>query len=90
MGGPPWLRGVYGWGEIAGLASFDPSDEKFGIMVRCRRKFQQPLLASTIAKVVALQQMLIIRAPLGTNFPLSPQEKAGLVDLLPPDDRPRL
>lgn len=90
MGGPPDVRGLYGWGVIAGVPSFDPSDKQFGVEVRYHRQLENPLLASKIRGAPALRQMLIFRAPFGTNFALSPLEAGALVDLLPPSERPRL
>ena len=90
MGGPQDVRGLYGWGEIAGTPRFDPSDDQFEVGVVYRRKLEHPLLASNIRKITPLDQMLIFRAPFGTNFPLSGQEARAIIDLLPVSERPRL
>jgi len=89
MGGPPDIRGVYGWGEILSLPSLDPSDDKFEVSVVYKRRLKEPLLVSKIQEEQRLRQMLILRAPFGTNFPLLPYETDALINLLPPEQRPR-
>ena len=90
MGGPEEVRGLYGWGEIAEAPRFDRADDQFGVDVVYHRKLEQPLLASKLRKITPLDQMLIFRAPFGTNFPLSSQEARAIIDLLPASERPRL
>src|SRR5438105_1699253 len=63
MGGPPDIRGVYGWGEILSLPSLDASDDKFEVSVVYKRRLKEPLLVSKIQEEQRLRQMLILRAP---------------------------
>jgi EVE domain len=89
MGGPPEVRGMYGWGEITDSPRYDPNDEQFGVKLVYRRRFDRPLLASEIRKIGKLDQMLIFRAPFGTNFQLTEDEVETIRRLLPASDRPR-
>ena len=90
MGGPPEVRGLYGWGEVVGSPQFYADRDQFRVEVIYRRRFDPPLLAGQIRSTGNLDQMLIFRAPFGTNFPLTPREAETIANLLPAADRPRL
>jgi predicted RNA-binding protein with PUA-like domain len=90
MGGPSEIRGLYGWGEVVGSPRFDADKDQFRVEVVYRRRFEPPLLAWQIRSRADLDQMLIFRAPFGTNFPITPHEADTIAQLLPAADRPRL
>jgi len=77
-------------GGTSSPESFDPSDQEFSVDVAYDRKLKNPVLSRRIEEVRPLDDLLILRAPWGTNFILSEDEARELVKLLPEAERPRM
>jgi hypothetical protein len=82
MAGDEQIRGAYGWGLIASEPYLKPEWKNYAVDVIYQVKFSQPLLASILRSDRILANMLIFRAPQATNFLLSEEEAARLVDLV--------
>jgi hypothetical protein len=74
MAGDPSIRGLYGWGQISSPAV------NGGVEVTYQVKFSKAILATELQENDALAQMLILRAPQGTNFLLTEDEAKALVE----------
>jgi hypothetical protein len=90
MGGDPEIRGIYGWGQVESKPYFDAKSEEFNVDVIYKKKIHTPVLAADIKQNPKLRDLLILRAPQGTNFLVSYDEAEALVDLLPSAARPRI
>ena len=82
MGGNSRRRGLYGWGRITSLPYFKKGWDKPGVDVIYEVKFREPILVERFRDDKILSQLLIIRAPQGTNFLLSEEQAHRLIDLL--------
>jgi predicted RNA-binding protein with PUA-like domain len=71
------IRGVYGRGRIVG-EPFRDRDGTPVINVKVEKRFAEPLGVSKIREDEKLQELDILRVPIGTNFRLSQEESAAL------------
>jgi WD40 repeat protein len=86
LGGPPEIRGVYGWGTL--LSGSQPSDDQFEVKVRYSKRFASHLSALTIKKRNGPESLPILRQAQGTNFILTREEAQGLAAVMEPGERP--
>jgi hypothetical protein len=75
------IRGVYGRGRIVG-EPFRDDDGTPGIKVKVEKRYREPLGVSEIRKDKKLQELDILRIPIGTNFRLTKEQSAALEDHL--------
>jgi len=85
--------GLRGWGEIARIDS--PEEPAKGrtttrVVVDEQVWLGRPVLRQDVIKSGALHGNLLLRAPQGTNFRLTPEEAQRLAELLPERRRPSL
>jgi EVE domain len=81
LAGGPDIRGVYGRGRIVG----EPFRERDGtplIKVKVEQRYRKPLGVTEIRKNKKLQELDILRIPIGTNFRLTNEQSAALEDHL--------
>src|ERR1700722_2910260 len=88
LGGPPEIRGVYGWGTL--LSASQPGDEQFEVRVRYSKRFASHLSALTIKESNGPESLPILRQPQGTNFILTREEAQGLAAIMQPGERPHV
>src|SRR5262249_40008647 len=82
-------RGVYGWGQITSNGPFiDERDNAYRVRVTYKKLFReppskQPFIGYRIFDdQPILRDVLVLRAPMGTNFPLTPEESNALRELI--------
>ena len=88
LGGPPPIRGIYGWGGLTSKAYIKPKWDSYGVDVKYVQKLASHLSVTTIKAVPILEDMLILRAAQATNFLLSEEETEAIIKLLPNNQRP--
>ena len=80
--GPEGVRGIYGWANLNSAAyqstSSDSDEPHYEVDVANVNLFKKPLLAIDLKKDPVLKDMLILKAPSGTNFLLDEQQEAAL------------
>ena len=82
MGGPPSIRGLYGWGRLTSEVFIKPKWDSHGVDVVCVQKYADPILAEELERDSLLADMLIFRAPQATNFLLSSDEATKLATFI--------
>jgi hypothetical protein len=82
MAGDPEIRGIYGWGTLTSRAYNKPNWDSHGVDVLCQHCFSRPILATRLRTDKLLADMLVLRAPQGTNFLLSQEESARLASFI--------
>lgn len=87
LGGPPAIRGIYGWGALTTTPVSD-GDKQYGARVRCDKKLTSYLSVEKIRAVPLLNDISIVRAPQGSNFMLSREEARAIADLIEPEAKP--
>jgi hypothetical protein len=87
--GEPSQRGIYGWGEITSEGAFvDARDAAYRVQVTYKKLFRNHQLKPPFINFEALQQdpvlreTLVLRAPMGTNFPLTVNESEAIRKLV--------
>jgi predicted RNA-binding protein with PUA-like domain len=88
MAGPASIRGIYGWGKLTSTPYRHREPNHDVVNVRYVTRLRAPLLAVDLKVVPELKSLSILRAPQGSNFPLSYQEARAIVRLIEPDQRP--
>jgi EVE domain len=81
LAGDPEIRGIYGRGRIEG-APFRDEDGTPLINVKVEKRYRERLSVSEVRKDRKLQDLDILRIPIGTNFRLSKTETEALEDHL--------
>jgi hypothetical protein len=81
LAGDPEIRGIYGRGRIVG-APFRDEDGTPLINVKVEKRYRERLSVSEVRKDRKLQDLDILRIPIGTNFRLSKTETEALEDHL--------
>ncbi len=81
LAGAPQIRGIYGAGKIVGHPYKQEDWDKYGVDIEYTKLFEPPVPASLIESHAELKDLLIIRAPFGTNFPLDEQQARILAGL---------
>ena len=71
------IRGVYGRGRIVG-EPFRAEDGTPRIKVKVEKRYDLPLGVSQIRDDEKLQDLDILRIPIGTNFRLTPEQSVAL------------
>lgn len=82
MGGDEKHRGLYGWGKIISEPYIKDSWESFGIDVKYKKKFEHHIPKSEIEADSVLSNLLLLRAPMATNFLLDEKESKYLNNLV--------
>jgi len=77
-GGPPSIRGIYGWGNISGTPYARDTDGEFRVAVTYKVRLENPILVDEIKKNTRLQNMQILNIPIGTNFQINISEAIEL------------
>ncbi len=94
LGGDRSIKGIYGWGTLASAPYVKPSWETYGVDVEYEMIFSQEgspyhVKIQEIEAEPALQNLLILRAPMATNFLISREEAQAIAALIPnPAERP--
>ena len=68
MGGKKELTGIYGWGKIISEPYLKDIWESYGIDIQYEYKFKSPIHVSFLKNDKILKELMVIRAPVGTNF----------------------
>jgi hypothetical protein len=68
--GAPEIRGIYGWGRIERDGAREYKDGA-GIPVAYEAAFSPHVRASEVEQLSEMQDHLLFRMPIGTNFPLA-------------------
>jgi hypothetical protein len=81
LAGSPSIRGIYGWGLLVGDVTRQVRQER--VLVEYQRSFLEHkppdfIPATVVAQDPVLGESLIIRAPMGTNFPLTTAQDRAL------------
>lgn len=76
--GDPQIRGIYGEAHLAGEPYRQAEWEAEGVDLVVDRRIEPPVLARELERDRHLRDMLIMRAPIGTNFLLRTSEARAL------------
>ena len=87
LGGPPTIRGVYGWGTLTTTPAAD-SDKEYGARLRCDKRLSPHVPVKRIRAVRKLKDIAILHQPQATNFILSREEAQAISELIAPAERP--
>jgi hypothetical protein len=82
MGGEPEIRGIYGWGKLTSKPYTRANWDTHGVDTVCDHRLDPPLLARELVNDPQLRNMLILRAPVGSNFLLNLEETSRLASIL--------
>jgi predicted RNA-binding protein with PUA-like domain len=82
MGGKKELTGIYGWGKIISEPYHKDNWESYGIDVQYEYKFQSPIHISLLKKDKTLKELMVIRAPIGTNFLVTKEQANRLLQVI--------
>ncbi len=88
MAGPPELRGIYGWGRLTSEPYEDGSG--YAVKVKYERKFPEHIPAETIGSNKELQNLMILKIAVGTNFLIDKREANAIAALINESDRPEV
>jgi hypothetical protein len=75
-------RGIYGWGNIIDSEPREIENWGYGVRVEYRHRFTQHLSVDDLEDEGVLSDNLILRMPIGTNFPVSRQELEDLAQMI--------
>lgn len=89
LGGPDNIKGIYGWGRLRSSPYIKPEWEAYGVDVLYEKRLVPYLPISQIRADARLQGLLILRAPMATNFLLSAEEAKAISDLIQPEQQPK-
>jgi hypothetical protein len=83
LGGPPEIRGIYGWGVIVANTPRRDDESMYRIDVEYKCRFEKGRKATHISSSILqedsiLRDHVLFRMPLGTNFMLSEEESEAL------------
>lgn len=90
LGGPPDIRGIYGWGKLVSTPYLKPQLDSYGVDVKYEKRFKNPILVELIKADPLLQNLLILRAPQATNFLLSESEARAIIHYINSEERPEV
>ena len=76
------IRGLYGWGVILEDAPTYYEGWGYGITVIYKIRFKKHISVSTIEGKGVLNDNLILKMPIGTNFELTEKETKDVFDLI--------
>ncbi len=82
LAGPEEIRGIYGWGRLVSRPHREPEWESYAVDVRFEKVLKPHLTVKEIREHPVLENLVILRAPQGTNFLLSDEEGRILMDLI--------
>jgi predicted RNA-binding protein with PUA-like domain len=88
LGGPPDIRGIYGWGHLTGKPYIIPSWSDYGVDVRFEKRLRPHLSVGAIKNRRELLGMQILNMAVGSNFYISPDEARAISSLMPSSERP--
>jgi hypothetical protein len=75
------VRGLYGWGLITQDAVQYYDGWGFGIEILYKVKFKNHVGIDQVRESTVLDNNVLLKMPIGTNFRISPQEYRGLREL---------
>ncbi len=85
MGGPPEIKGIYGWGILTSEPEEKPQWDSYGVEVEYKGFFDKQYIPIDVIEAnPTLQDMLILRAPWSTNFRITKNEACVIANLLIP------
>ena len=90
LAGPKEIRGIWGMGRLTSSPYIRPEWKSYGVDVKYEQRLKSHVSVTEITSTPALQDLLILRAPMATNFLLSPEEARTLAELIEPDQRPEV
>ncbi len=79
--GPRAGRGFYGWGQIKSEEPQFYDEWGWGVDVAYNVRFQPPITVDEVEQSGALDDNLLFRMPLGTNFEVTSSEASALAAL---------
>jgi hypothetical protein len=82
MGGPPEVRGLYGWGRIVSDAPRYYKDWGYGIDVQYENKFERHIPFNAVKTLPSFSDYVLFKTAIGTNFRLSDEQAADLKKLI--------
>jgi len=82
MGGPPEVRGLYGWGRTVSDAPSYFKGWGFGVDVLYERKFTSHIPFDIVKALPTLTEYILFRMAVGTNFRLSEEQTSDLKRLI--------
>jgi hypothetical protein len=82
LGGPEKVRGIYGWGRLKSFPYIKPEWEEHVVEVLYEKRLAPYISIHEVKSVRDLQNLLILRAPQATNFPLTLEEARAIVSLV--------
>ncbi|MEX0956120.1 MAG: EVE domain-containing protein [Rhizobiaceae bacterium] len=81
LAGDAGIRGIYGKGVIIGLPYLRPDWNDYGIDVEYTERYEPHISVNIIESNSILRNLLIVRAPFGTNFPLDHEQARAIASL---------
>jgi hypothetical protein len=88
LGGEKQFNGIYGWGNLISIPY--ARRDSYGVDVLYQKRLTNPILVNVIKTTPELENLLILRAPMGTNFLISEQEARSLANLIDVNQRPEV
>jgi hypothetical protein len=81
MGGSESIRGIYGWGII----SSEPFEENGGyrVGIRVEKHLPNHIHIDSIRETPELQNLMILRMAIGSNFLINRREAAAIRRMMP-------
>ena len=80
--------GIHGWGEMTS-DSYEEEGKHY-VKVEVKDTLKHIVPAKEMHANSDLQGLLIMKAPVGTNFLISPDEAREISELIAPDERPKV
>jgi hypothetical protein len=93
LAGPADVRGIYGWGILESEPYAPGKSGDFQVDVAYRRKFTNHIPAHQIAQRIderKLDELLIFRVRVGTNFLISAEQARTIAELAPSNESPEV
>lgn len=82
------VRGIYGWGRI--VSEPYQQGDTYNVDVQYEGKLPEHIGIKTIEKQKALNELLILRLAIGTNFLMDRNEGQAIAQLIPANIRPEV
>jgi predicted RNA-binding protein with PUA-like domain len=88
LGGPPDIRGIYGWGYLKSKPYQSREWDGYAIDVNFQKRLRPHVQITSIKERNDLANLQILNIAVGSNFYISKEEARALADLMPASDRP--
>jgi len=82
LAGPEEMRGIYGWGKLLSRPYRKPQQKLYAVNIKVEGTLRHHLTVKRIREHPALETLVILRAPQGTNFALTSKEGQVLEELV--------